>query len=114
MSAVCKLSPKLPGEKEINGLDSMVPELLDDPEALLVAVVYLDVRNIVEDIDAGTRVPVVRVRRIEPLGHMSDVPDTVRKAVAKAEEKRTGRKAIPFEIVEVGEHAFGDTLDADD
>ena len=111
MSAVCKLSTKLPGDAEINGLDSRVPELLDDPEALLVAVVYLDVRNIVENIDEGTRVPVVRVRRIEPLGGLDDVPDTVKKAMAKAEEERTGRKAIPFGIVEVGEHAFGDTLD---
>lgn len=111
MSAVCKLSTKLPGDAEINGLDSRVPELLDNPEGLLVAIVYLDVAKVVEDVDQGTRVPVCRVRRIEPLGGLEDVPDTVKKAVATAEQKRTGRKAIPFDIVEVGEHAFGDTLD---
>lgn len=111
MSAVCKLSTKLPGDAEINGLDSRVPELLDDPEKLLVCITYLDVRNIVENIDEGTRVPVVRVRRIEPLGTLDEVPESVKKAVATAEQKRTGRKAIPFDIVEVGEHAFGDTLD---
>ena len=67
--------------------------------------------EVTDDIDGGTRVPTVRVRRIEPLGGLEDVPDTVKKAVATAEQKRTGRNAIPFDIVEVGEHAFGDTLD---
>jgi hypothetical protein len=110
MSAVCKLSSKMPGDAEINGLDSLVPQMLDAPEALVVAVVYLDVQKVTDDIDGGTRVPTVRVRRIEPLGGLEDVPDTVKKAVATAEQKRTGRKAIPFDIVEVGEHAFGDTL----
>lgn len=97
MSATVKLSAKLPGEPEINGVDSTV-------EA------HYDVAKVTHDVDLGTDVPTIRVRRIEPLGLVGDVPPAVRKAVAAAEEARTGRKAIPFEIVEVGEHAFGDPL----
>lgn len=110
MSATVKLSAKLPGEPEINGVDSTVEALLTDPELLRVAVVYYDVAKVTHDVDLGTDVPTIRVRRIEPLGLVGDVPPAVRKAVAAAEEARTGRKAIPFEIVEVGEHAFGDPL----
>ena len=105
------LTVACPTRRGIVAALATLDELLDDPEALLVVIAYLDVRNIVENIDEGTRVPVVRVRRIEPLGSLDEVPKSVRDAMAKAEEARTGRKAIPFEIVEVGEHAFGDTLD---
>jgi hypothetical protein len=110
MSAVVKLSSKMPGDSEINGVDAQAADLNDDPEALRVAVIYYDAVKITHDTDSGTDVPTIRVRRIEPLGLVEDVDKAVRVSVAKAEEKRTGRKAIPFGIVEVGEHAFGDTL----
>ncbi len=111
MSAKVKLSSKLPGDAEINGLDSYAEHLLDEPDELIVCVVYVDCPKAIEDFDEGTRVPVARVRRIEPLGTMPEVPDAVRNAMATAEQKRTGRKAIPFEVVEVGEHRHSDTLD---
>jgi hypothetical protein len=111
MSAVVKLSSKMPGDPEINGLDAMVTDLLTDPEEIIVGVVYLDVAKIQRDIDSGDEIPTVRVRRIEPLGSIHDVSQAVRDAVAEAEAERTGRTPIPFEIVEVGEHAHSDTLD---
>lgn len=114
MSAIVKLSPKMPGDAEINGLDAHSAELLADPEAMLVAVVYLDVAKVIEDIDAGTRVPTVRIRRIEPLGAIADVPQAVRDAVAEAESERTGRSPIPFETVEAGEGAHSEPLDGVD
>lgn len=114
MSAVVKLSSKMPGDAEINGVDAMRDDLIADPEVIRVAVVYFDVQKITHDTDTSTDVPTIRVRRIEPLGDIDAVDKGVRSAVAKAEEARTGRSAIPFEIVEVGEHAHSDTLDADD
>ncbi len=114
MSAVVKLGSKLPGDAEINGLDSRARWLEENPEELLVAVVYLDTAKVVLDTDSGAHIPHVRVRRIEPLGTISEVPKGVREAMAEAEEERTGRTAIPFEIVEVGEHAYGDELPQDD
>lgn len=111
MSAAVKLSTKLPGDPTINGLDARVDDLLIDPEELVVAVCYFDVSKISRDVDSGDEVPTVRIRRVEPLGYIGDVPQAVRDAVAAAEEKRTGRKPLPFEIVEAGEHAHSDTLD---
>lgn len=114
MSAAVKLSSKLPGDGEINGLDSIAGELLSDPQELVPCFVLLDVSKEIVDVDAGTRVPVVRVRRIEPLApDVGSVSDGVRKAVAEAEEARTGRKAIPLSMVEVTEDAFGDPLPTD-
>lgn len=114
MSAVVKLSSKLPGDGEINGLDARAVQLLDQPTELLACVVWLDVAKELVDIDAGTRVPVVRIRRIEPLGLIDDVPKGVKDAVAAAEAERTGRKAIPFGMVEVSEDAYGDPIDGVD
>jgi hypothetical protein len=113
MSATVKLSSKMPGDPAINGLDAHVDELLTDPEEFVVAVAYLDVVKITRDVDSGDEIPTVRVRRIEPLGYISEVPQAVRDAVAAAEEKRTGRKPIPFEIVDAGEYAKSDTLDGE-
>lgn len=113
MSAVVKLSSKMPGDAEINGVDHQAADLIDDPAAIRVAVVYYDAVKITHDVDADTDVPTIRVRRIEPIGLISDVPQSVRDVVAEAEEERTGRKPIPFEIVEAGEYAHTDTLDGE-
>lgn len=113
MSAIVKMSAAMPGDPEINGVDSWSDWLEANPDEILVAVVYLDTKKVTIDTDTGDHVPTVRVRRIEPLGPIANVSKTVRAAVAAAEKERTGRAPIPFEIVEVGEHAFGDTLDAD-
>lgn len=111
MSAQVKLSTKLPGDETINGLDAWATWLEDNPSDLLVAVVYLDVQKVTIDTDTKDHVPTVRVRRVEPLGPVTGVSETVRKAVAAAESERTGRSPLPFEIVEAGEYAHGDPLD---
>ena len=110
MSAVVKLSSKMPGDPTINGLDHYAGDLIADPEVIRVAVVYYDTVKVTHDTDSRTDVPTIRVRRIEPLGDLEEVPQAVRKAVAAAEEKRTGRSPIPFEIVDAGEYAHSDTL----
>lgn len=114
MSAVVKLSSKLPGDAEINGLDAQREWLEDNPDELLVAIVLLDTSKVTIDTDTRAHVPTVRVRRIEPLGPVGEVPKAVREAMAAAEQSRTGRAAIPFDVVEVGEHAFSDELPADE
>ena len=101
MSALIKLSTKLPGDEETNGLDAQVGHLLDNPQELLVAVVWLDVAKVTEEIDSGATIPTVRVRRIEPLGATGDVSAAIRDLIDVAVEKRTGRRPIPFDIAEV-------------
>ena len=111
MSATVKLSPKLPGDPEINGLDAFADHLLNPDHEMLVCVVYVDAAKSTKDYDTGTEVPLARIRRIEPLGVIGQVSDTVRDAVAAAEEERTGRKPLPFETVDVGEYRWSDTIE---
>ena len=114
MSAAVTLSPKLPGDAEINGLDARAAWMEEHPDEILVSIVYTDTSKVTIDTDSGAHVPTQRVRRWEPLGTLADVPQAVRDAMAAAEEKRTGRAPIPFEVVEAGEYAVSDTLDDDE
>lgn len=117
MSAVVKLSTKLPGDAEVNGLDARAAWLEKHPDELLVCIAYVDVSKVTIDTDSGAHVPTVRVRRIEPLGELDDVPQAVRDAMAEAESERTGRTPIPFGVVEAGEYRHSDPLpdgDGDD
>lgn len=112
MSDTVKLSPKLPGDPEINGLDAFADHLLNPDHEMLVCIVYIDAAKSTKDYDTGTEVPLARIRRIEPLGVIGQVSETVKAAVATAEQERTGRKPLPFETVEVGEYKWSDTIDS--
>lgn len=114
MSAKVTLSAKLPGDPEINGLDAFADHFLDPDHKMIVAVVYIDAAESKKNYEAGTEVPTVRIRRIEPLGVIGQVSDTVRDAVAAAEQERTGRKPLPFDVVDVGEFKWSDSLEDGD
>jgi len=112
MSAVVKLSPKMPGDFEMNGLDSIAEELVEDPKTLRMGVVWFDTAKTTVDTDTGDHVPTIRFRRFEPLGEADTVSGQIREAVSAAIEKRTGRTPIPFDIVEVTEdYRSGNLLD---
>lgn len=116
MSATVKLSSKLPADVEVNGLDAYADHLLEHPDELLVAIVYFDSPKEIVDHDEHSRVPVARVRRVEPLGTIPEVPQSVRDAMADAEADRTGRTPLPFEVVTVTRSADpdGDELPEDE
>lgn len=101
MSAVVKLGSKMPGDFEVNGLDALVDDLVDNPAQLRAAFVVFDVQKITDNTDDGSRVPTVRVRRFEPLGKADEISAAIREAYTQAVEERTGRKALPLDIVEV-------------
>jgi len=110
MSAIVKISPKLPGDAETNGLDSSAADLIAEPKAIRVGVLWYDVHHVTVDTDSGAHIPTIRLRRFEPLGNSEDVPQAIREAVAEAMEERTGRTPLPFEIVTVSEE-YSDTLE---
>lgn len=114
MSAVVKLSTKLPGDFETNGLDAHVEDLVENPETLRLAVVWFDTQKVVVDTDSGNHIPTVRVRRFEPLGEADDVSAAIRDAVQAAVQKRTGRTPIPFDVAEVLEGHDPDQLSIED
>jgi hypothetical protein len=101
MSAFVRLSTKLPGDPETNGVDALADVLVDDPATIRYAVVWFDVAKVTAETDTGDLIPTIRVRRIEPIGTAAHVDPAIADAVAAAVEDRTGRKAIPFAIVEV-------------
>lgn len=106
MSAVVRLAAKLPGNDEINGLDHIAGDLCANPGEPIFALVWFDVSKVTTDVDSGTRVPTVRVRRVEPVGPIGQVPDFVRSLARQLEEKRTGRAPLPFEEIDPAEVDF--------
>lgn len=102
MSAKVKVSGKLPGDDEINGLDAEHDDLLADPKAIRAAIIWYDVREYSHKIATGDDVPLIELRRFEPLGRLDDVPDVVRDLVLKAAQRRTGKTPLPFDQTEPG------------
>ena len=100
MSAKVKLSTKLPGDEETNGLDSIAEKLVKDPETIRVAIVWLDVAKVTVETDTHAHVPTVRVRRVEPLGDVDDVSKAIRELVDTAVEERTGQTPLPFDVTD--------------
>lgn len=103
MSAVVKVSGKLPGDDEINGLDAEHDALIADPKAVRVGIVWYQAVDETTNYLTGDVVPRIEFRRFEPLGRLEDVPDVVRDLVLKATQTRTGRTPLPFDEVDPGE-----------
>lgn len=110
MSAVVKLSPKMPGDAETNGLDSTAELLIDEPKTIRCGVVWYDTHHVTIDTDSGEHIPTVRIRRFEPLGESDAVSQAIRDAVGLAMEERTGRTPLDFDIVTVTEERYSDPL----
>ena len=106
MSDTVKLSAAMPADTDTNGVDALAATLVDDPEQIHVAVLWFDTVKITDLTDSGRRIPTIRVRRVEPIGNVADVPAAIRDLVDAATEKRTGRAPLPFDEVEVVDTDF--------
>jgi hypothetical protein len=95
-----KLSAALPGHPDTNGVDDIATDLVDNPETIRIGIVWFDVAKVTIDTDTGDHIPTVRVRRIEPVGDVTTVPDQLRAIVDQALEARTGRTPLPFDMVD--------------
>lgn len=100
MSAKVKLRAKLPANEDLNGMDAILPELLEDGATPRAAFLIYDVQKIVEDVATGERYVVIEPRRIEPISKASEVPAGIRQAVLELVDKRTGKQALPFDQFE--------------
>lgn len=110
MSAIVKLSSKLPGDAEINGLDAINNQLMESTEPVVV-IAWVVPTKITEDIATSERVPTVEVRRVEPIGYPADVPKAIHDIAADRYEKRTGRDPLPMDELIA---PAGDVEDLDD
>ena len=100
MSNTVKLSAKLAGDDDLNGLDSLAQAMTDEPKTVRVAVVWFDCSKIVDDTDDDTRVPYARIRRFEPVGLAENMPEGLRSLVEQAAEERTGKAPLPYNSVD--------------
>lgn len=101
MSDLVRLSSAMPADDELNGLDALADQLNDEPGVLRVALITFDAGKIVYSVDNDVHIPYVRIRAFEPVGTVTDVPASLRKALASAREKRTGKVPLPIEAVTV-------------
>ena len=100
-----KLNSQLP-KGTANGLDPIVAELCDRPGDTQVVIAIVDCKEVKTDTDTGEIIPTMRIRRIEAITG----PDahTVRRMFHRATERRTGREALPFGLVQEGLAALDD------
>lgn len=112
MSNTIKLSSKLPGDAEINGLDSRQEHFLHDGETPICALVWVVATKVTRDLATDEEVPTVEIRRIEPIGTPSAVPQAIQDLASELYEKRTGRNPLPFSSLLVPAGEVGNLDDA--
>lgn len=88
-----KLSSSLPKEYEDDGLGSINIDLVKRPTDTQMVVAMIDCKSVTRDIDTGIDVATARILHIEPLREHE--ADQARELLQNAQERRTGRRAIP-------------------
>ena len=95
MSKTVKLSSKLPGDPEINGLDALHPRLIVSDDVIL-CFAWVVSTKVVRDLNTDEEVPTVEIRRIEPIGGVDVIPPEITEYVAQLYEKRTNKNPLPI------------------
>ena len=83
MSATAKLSSKLPGDEEINGLDALVPDLLASPTDIICVIGWVKVVKITQDVETGDEIPTLQLARVEPIATVRAIPAQIVKLAAE-------------------------------
>ena len=91
-AGVPKLVSRLPSDT-VNALPTIAQKLVDDPTERFLCVVELDTMQAVQDVDTGTVVPYVRLRKLEVIFDAADA-ERVRLALKKASEARLGKTPL--------------------
>lgn len=102
MSEKVKLSSKLPGGEEWNGLDDYAEDIRADHTLLLGCWVVLDVPSQTVNFDKGTTTPQVRVRRVEVLTTDGNAPACLVDELERAFTERTGKAMLPLDQADGG------------
>lgn len=110
MSGAASLSGALP-DGPSNGLAAIAADLVTNPTKVHVVVALVDVIRITEKVDDGTRVPTVRIRRVEVITDAGDAKQ-MRNLLQRECERRTGSTVLPFELEEDVRQAFENDGDA--
>lgn len=109
MSAAIRLQAKLPGDPTTNGLDYLAPELVEKADTVsLLVVAIVDVSAVTHKVDEDADVPTIRIRKMEALGVLGNVPlrgvgvvsQEHQEMFQRRAETRQGMKPLPFEALE--------------
>ena len=103
MSAAIRLSSKLPGDREINGLDHLARDFTE--VAVVCGIVWLRPTKVTEDLATGDTVPTVEVARIEAIGYIDAVPADVQRLAGQLYEECMGRDPLPFDQLIAPKHS---------
>lgn len=95
-----KLSSSLPKEYEDDGLASINSDLVQRPTEPQMVVAMIDCKAVTRDIDSGLDIATARILHIEPLTDPA-AAERARDMLLAAQERRTGRQALPIEQVNV-------------
>lgn len=112
MTGAASLSGALP-DGPSNGLAALAAEMVTRPAKVHIVLALVDVIRITEKVDDGTRVPTVRIRRIEAIRDPGDAMQ-MRKLLQREFERRTGQTVLPFELEEDIRQAFDSAEVGDD
>lgn len=91
------VSGKLPDGDRAAGLLAQISELLDNPRAVRVGIVFYDVLKITETPGTGARVSTVQLRAFEPITPSDDVEE-MRRLLRRSVERRTGQPELPLDL----------------
>lgn len=100
-----KLSSTLP-KGDRNGLEPRIPVLINDPEALHVAIVIVRTSKITQNIETGEHDPQVKILRIECV--LPADATQAEKLMRRALEHRQGVTTLPIDLEDEITAAFSE------
>lgn len=103
-----KLAGKLPTIDK-NGLATVTPDMIDDPDKLHVAVVVLRTIGTEEDFRAGQLTVKAEIARIEVIG--GDDLSAAKRLILRASEERAGKTMLPFDTEKEIEKVFAEFVE---
>lgn len=89
-----KLSSSLPKDYADDGLGSINWDLVKRPTDTQIVIAMIDCKSVTRDIDSGIDVATARILHIEPLREHE--ADQAREMLVQAQERRTGKRALPI------------------
>jgi hypothetical protein len=104
-----KISSSLPKEYEDDGLGSINKDLIDHPHETHVVIAIIDCKSITHDVDKGYEIATARILQIEPMKDPA-ADERARDLLLAAQERRTGRQALPLPGVEVADLNSGEVF----
>jgi hypothetical protein len=99
---VTKLSSGLPKEYEDDGLGSINKDLIAHPHETHIVIAVIDCKAVTLDVDKGFEVATARILQIEPMRDLA-AAERARDLLLAAQERRTGRQALPMPVSEAAE-----------